>query len=1198
MRRRGGATWLLYLIGLGVVAFGIIGFVSMKPEKGIENPGKEVEHFVERKKKDVETLNSLMSIEELREKVKNERRRLADIEKGFNALPNLHELETKLIQLGRTKKATHKETGVQSKHFDNSAIMVGDPSSLKESAPLHSVSDSKAIAKQLGTRPSKKQSHSISFERSYLAKGGNNPNVCTLASSEKSSAKITVEEMYERNPFNDPEGGAWKQGFEISYNPKEWDDSPLRVWVVPHSHNDPGWIHTVDEYFNRQTKNILDNVIQTLSESPDRTFIWAEISYFAMWWDTASGAKRDTAKRLLENKQLEIVTGGWVMPDEANTHYFAIVDQLVEGHMWLEENVGVKPSTAWSIDPFGHSPTMAYILKRTGMEGMIIQRVHYEVKRMLAETKNLEFMWTQTWDHGQQETDMFCSMMPFFSYDVPHTCGPDPKICCQFDFARLPGGKYTCPWRVPPRAITDANVHERATMLIDQYRKKSKLFKSKNVLIPLGDDFRYDNNREVQYQFNNYEKLFKHMNSHPDFKAEVRFGTLSDYFTAVNEERLQNKQAYDTLSGDFFTYADRQDNYWSGYFTSRPFYKHLDRELEAAIRAAEILFSFVSNAKSAALSANARERILSMLVQNRRNLGFFQHHDGITGTAKDHVVVDYGQRLLKAMKQSQSVISELGAHVLLSDKATSLKAESHREVHDGLPERTKIIVTASPKAIVVHNPLSHVRDQTISIIVSDHSVKITGPDGSMVPSQANPVWLDGVLSQDSYEVWFTVTVPALGLATYHVERAQDSAFAPVHKHAEIFSANGQYSLPSVFKQNDINHADIQLESGKNTMTFDGSSGLLKTIRNEHGSTKVSIQFMVYRTGRGRDRHSPSGAYLFMPEGPAMPLRSRRHTYHIVKGPVMHQVFVDLGSIKHTVRLFPTSRLQQMAISIENIVDARGHDNEELTMRILTDVDNRKVFFTDLNGFQMRKRITMDKLPMGGNFFPLPGMGYLEDTSKRVTLHARSAHGCSALENGWIEVVLDRRLSQDDNRGLFQPMQDNKITLSNFILNVEHFETDHTHPADLPLSATSFPSLYSQIMNDYLNYPLYSMVPISDVASPAPSWSPLGDDVSLPCELHMVNFRTVAHEHGSMLLSLHRKGHDCGISNQALEFCKKETTSKIDLSKILKQVAISSIKECSLTRMHYIERKEYEKDSSTDVLKYMNPMEIYAWDVRG
>ena len=121
----------------------------------------------------------------------------------------------------------------------------------------------------------------------------------------------------------------------------------------------------------------------------------------------------------------------------------------------------------------------------------------------------------------------------------------------------------------------------------------------------------------------------EYINSSPELRTEVKWGTVSDYF-----DHLKKKpRKLPSLSGDFFTYADRFDHYWSGYFTTRPFYKNLDRVLESSLRRAEILFSF-----------HRAEEGVSELIAARHTLSLFQHHDGITGTSKPWVVDDYGSR--------------------------------------------------------------------------------------------------------------------------------------------------------------------------------------------------------------------------------------------------------------------------------------------------------------------------------------------------------------------------------------------------------------------------------------------------------------------------------------------------------------------------------------------------------------------------
>ena len=127
---------------------------------------------------------------------------------------------------------------------------------------------------------------------------------------------INTADLYANIDYYEKENkGPWKQGWDYEYDNRF---KHLTIHVVPHSHNDPGWLKTYHDYYSTQTKHILDTVVATLIEDARRTFIWAEISYFSLWWKDASDQQKTQTRILIGNQQLEFVTGGWVMNDEAS----------------------------------------------------------------------------------------------------------------------------------------------------------------------------------------------------------------------------------------------------------------------------------------------------------------------------------------------------------------------------------------------------------------------------------------------------------------------------------------------------------------------------------------------------------------------------------------------------------------------------------------------------------------------------------------------------------------------------------------------------------------------------------------------------------------------------------------------------------------------------------------------------------------
>ncbi|KAL4122621.1 hypothetical protein QTP88_014914 [Uroleucon formosanum] len=878
------------------------------------------------------------------------------------------------------------------------------------------------------------------FEEAYLSSGICDPN-------------INMWDLYDKLQFDNVDGGAWKQGWDVKITQGRWNaNNKLRVFVVPHSHNDPGWKRTFEEYYRSDTKNILDNMVIKLLEDRRRKFIWAEISYLSLWWNDIDQSTKTKVKKLIDNGQLEIVTGGWVMTDEANAHYSSMITQLTNGHQWLLRNLNITANYSWCIDPFGVSPTMPYILNRMKFSSLVVQRTHYSIKKYLAKQKQLEFRWRQHWDAecNSNKNELFTHMMPFYSYDIPHTCGPDPSVCCQFDFKRFSTFGLNCPWKLFPLLINPSNVNQRALMLLDQYKKKAELYKTNVLLVPLGDDFRYTSAKEWDYQMNNYQKLFDYINSNSDsLYVEASFGTLNDYFKAVQLSSIYEN--FPTLTGDFFTYADKDNDYWSGYFTSRPFYKCMDRELVARLRATEILYSLVWLNAPLNLTTwlwKPNSELYNYLQAARDAHSLFQHHDGITGTAKDAVVNDYAQKMLDALTNLNHIIQHCIYFLLYQEKEqyvfdTNIKYfdVDRSRIYTNSIAQFRVIQFANnqdSQSVIVFNPLTSViRNEIITLVVASENVKVVNSEGADISFQVDSTCnlLDTQLMTPCFQLHFIAELGPLEIKKYTIiNLPTDISTKKYMSLISVYNPKIDDVLDSriYIKTDDVE--EFSIENKKIVASF-GRNGMLQniTLKSSGKQYPVSLKFVQYNVAHGPDM---SGAYLFMPSGDAVDAHVMEHnpTIYVIKGHILSQVVIQYSNVKHSVLLRHTK--DDSFVEIQNLVDIRQQMNYELSMRVTTEVNNDNIFYTDLNGFQMTRRKFYKKLPIQGNFYPMSSAMYIEDDTTRVSLLSVQPLGVSSLYNGQMEVIQDRRLRQDDNRGLGQGILDNVPTLTLFRLLVE------------------------------------------------------------------------------------------------------------------------------------------------------------------
>ena len=131
-------------------------------------------------------------------------------------------------------------------------------------------------------------------------------------------------------------------------------------------------------------------------------------------------------------------------------------------------------------------------------------------------------------------------------------------------------------------------------------------------------------------------------------------------------------------------------------------------------------------------------------------------------------------------------------------------------------------------------------------------------------------------------------------------------------------------------------------------SFDPNGLLTSIIQENVRETSVAVQFVHYGTRKGQ---TMSGAYLFLPDGPARVLEPEADSHvRFIDGPIRSQVVVHMPYVEHQVTLHRSP--DGVALEIDNLVNIGGQNNFEVAMRLVTNLNTDSAFYSDLNGLQV------------------------------------------------------------------------------------------------------------------------------------------------------------------------------------------------------------------------------------------------------
>lgn len=163
----------------------------------------------------------------------------------------------------------------------------------------------------------------------------------------------------------------------------------------------------------------------------------------------------------------------------------------------------------------------------------------------------------------------------------------------------------------------------------------------------------------------------------PNYDRVNIFYSNPEYYTDCKHRETQTAKSTSSEHGegggtvqwsvkkdDFFPYSDGAHSFWTGYFTSRASFKRFERVSSGFLLAARQIQTLLTDATMFVPRGSSYS---SPLYPLEDALGISQHHDSVSGTAKQHVADDYSYRLQTGLDIASRHVAWKLRRVMLDD---------------------------------------------------------------------------------------------------------------------------------------------------------------------------------------------------------------------------------------------------------------------------------------------------------------------------------------------------------------------------------------------------------------------------------------------------------------------------------------------------------------------------------------------------